>query len=103
MSTVRTYECEGCDAVFNGTPEAAFKEGWDTPERFMSHCTCPNCPITTTLWWRVIMWQREHPDEPFQATPSELNLLRSYNKIWEEANGQPGESDDHLHSGGGES
>ena len=43
---VNTYECEGCGAIFNGTAEAAFAEGWDTLERFVSHCTCPNCSIT---------------------------------------------------------
>ena len=48
------YQCEGCDATFEGTAEEAFDLGWDTPERFFSHTTCPNCPITSTLWWSMI-------------------------------------------------
>lgn len=49
-----TYKCEGCDATFYGTAEEAFDLGWDTPERFISHTTCPNCPITVTRWWKLV-------------------------------------------------
>ena len=48
------YKCEGCDAEFYGTAQEAFDLGWDTPERFISHTTCPKCPITSTLWWSMI-------------------------------------------------
>lgn len=71
---MNTYECEGCKAIFNGTPEDAFEEGWDTPERFMSHCTCPNCPINKTIWWKVVILKED-------ATPEEAALLLSYNKL----------------------
>lgn len=75
---VNSYECEGCGAIFNGTPEDAFDEGWDTPERFMSHCTCPNCTIDKTIWWKVVVL-KEKPNA------GEVALLRSYNKMYEEA------------------
>ena len=76
-----TYTCEGCVTTFDGTPEEAFNIGWDTPERFMSHCTCPNCLITTTVWWKLVVMKQEPTDEDIQ-------LLLSYNKIWAEANGE---------------
>lgn len=76
---VNTYECEGCGAVFNGTAEEAFDEGWDTPERFLSHCTCPTCPMTCTIWWKVVI-DKQAPTE------QEALLIQSYNKLHEEAN-----------------
>lgn len=78
MSTPRTYTCEGCADTFTGTPEEAFDLGWDTPERFMSHCTCPKCPIDTTLWWKVVI-------EKQPITAEEGALLASYNQIFAEA------------------
>lgn len=84
---MRKYTCEGCGTVAEfRTPEEAFKVGWDTPERFMSHCTCPNCLITTTLWWRLTIWREEHPDDPFPATQEELDLITSYNRLFMEYN-----------------
>ena len=83
---MRTYQCEGCEATFTGTAEEAFEEGWDTPERFMSHCTCPNCTIDKTLYWQILIWQKEHGDEPFPATAQQLEMLMRYNQIYYEAN-----------------
>lgn len=83
-----TYTCEGCGATFTGTPQEAFELGWDTPERFMSHCTCPNCTIDKTLWWRIMVWQKDHPGERVPVTAEEIELLQSYNRIYEEANGR---------------
>ena len=70
----RTYTCEGCGATLEATPSEAFHEGWDTPEMFMSHCTCSKCPITTTLWWRIMV--EGHRD----LTVEEQALLIGYNE-----------------------
>lgn len=75
------YQCEGCSATFEGTPEEAFEEGWDTPERFMSHCTCPNCSIDKTIWWRLVVLE----EPPESLTEAEVLLLQSYNRLYDEA------------------
>jgi hypothetical protein len=77
------YECEGCDAVFIGSPEEAFDLGWDTPERFMSHCTCPNCPITSTAWWRIVVLK----EAPSQA---DVEKISHYNRLYNKANPSAG-------------
>lgn len=74
-----TYKCEGCDATYTGTAEDAFTIGWDTPERFMSHCTCPNCSIEKTVWWKLVILKQ-------QITESEARLIQFYNQIYSEAN-----------------
>lgn len=80
-----TYTCEGCGAQITTTHEEAFQEGWDTPERFMSHTTCPKCPITCTLWWDMMINKRT------QITQEEYTLLLEYNRLYEAANpGSPG-------------
>ena len=73
------YICEGCSAEFEGTPEEAFELGWDTPERFMSHCTCPSCTIDKTVWWKVVVLKE-------QPTEAEFDLLQAYNQQWREYN-----------------
>lgn len=78
----RTYTCEGCGTTFTGTAEDAFQKGWDTPERFMSHCTCPDCTIDKTAWWKTVILK-----EPL--TNEEILLIASYNKIYEEAATKP--------------
>jgi predicted metal-binding protein len=75
---MNSYECEGCGAIFNGTAEQAFEEGWDTPERFVSHCTCGNCTIDKTVWWKVVVLKQP-------ITAEEEDRLVLYNKIYEEA------------------
>jgi hypothetical protein len=75
---MNTYECEGCGNVFNGTAEDAFKEGWDTPERFLSHCTCPTCPISCTTWWKAVILKEE-------LTEEEILKIQSFNKIYQAA------------------
>lgn len=72
--SVKTYECEGCGDIFNGTAEEAFEAGWDTPERFISHCTCPNCPITVTTWWKAMV-------DKEQLSMEELKKIQMFNKI----------------------
>lgn len=74
------YTCEGCEKTYEGTPEEAFKLGWDTPERFMSHCTCPNCPISCTLWWRIVIEKKQELSE------EEVKLLASYNSLFKQYN-----------------
>lgn len=77
---VNTYECEGCGAVFNGTAGQAFKEGWDTPEQFLSHCTCPNCTIDKTAWWKAVILKEA-------LTAEEVARIQLFNKIHDEAQG----------------
>lgn len=74
-----TYKCEGCEETYTGSAEDAFNLGWDTPERFMSHCTCPNCPITCTVWWKVVVDKKP-------ITKIEAELIQYYNQIYSEAN-----------------
>ena len=71
-----TWTCENCKVTFTGKEEDAFQAGWDTPERFMSHCTCPNCPINTTIWWQLMT----NPDH--LVNEEEVALLLSYTEIW---------------------
>ena len=73
------YTCEGCKKTYGGSPETAFDLGWDTPERFMSHCTCPNCTIDKTIWWRLVMLNE-------QPTPEEIEVLSEYNSIYRQYN-----------------
>lgn len=74
-----TYTCEGCSATFEGTPEEAFELGWDTPERFMAHCTCPNCTIDKTAWWKSVVLK-----EPL--TEAEIKMIQGYNQLYQEYN-----------------
>lgn len=53
------WQCEGCDATFEGTAEEAFNKGWDIPPYFSVHIICENCPITSTNWWRLLQAQKE--------------------------------------------
>lgn len=76
------YTCEGCSATYTGTAEDAFKLGWDTPERFMSHTTCPTCPISSTLWWRVVVQKQT------ELTHAEAALLQEYRRMFEAAQGE---------------
>jgi len=47
--------CEGCKNTFKGTAQEAFDLGWDCPPWFWSHITCPNCPISSTVWYEMYM------------------------------------------------
>ena len=76
------HVCEACQAKFDGTPDEAFTAGWDTPERFVSHCTCPNCTIDKTVWWKVVV-ERQEP------TTEDIMLLASYNAAHANANIRP--------------
>lgn len=72
------YTCEGCGATFTGSPEEAFEEGWDTPERFLSHCTCPNCTIDKTAWWKAVVLKQPLTDE-------EIERIAGFNLIHDNA------------------
>ena len=78
---VTTYTCEGCSKTFTGTPEEAFDVGWDTPERFMSHCTCESCGINQTLWWRMVVHKQT------ELTEAEFAMMQEYNRLYVAANG----------------
>jgi len=85
--TQATYTCEACKTTFTGTPEEAFDEGWDTPERFLSHCTCPNCTIDKTVWWKIVVLNQA-------ITEEEALLIASYNKMHAEYHEAQGGQDD---------
>lgn len=55
--------CEGCGATFIGIAKDAFDAGWDCMPWFVSHTTCPNCPITKTLWYMLISQKKYELDE----------------------------------------
>lgn len=74
-----TYVCEVCGAEFTGTAENAFEAGWDTPERFMSHCKCANCSINKTTWWRLVVEKKEPSHE-------DIKLLAYYNSLYATTN-----------------
>lgn len=57
---VNTYLCESCGLEEQLTTEQAFQNGWDYPPfigvfGIVSPRTCPTCPITTTVWWAVMV------------------------------------------------
>lgn len=68
------YECEGCDAVFEGTYADAFEKGWDTPERFGQHITCPDCPITVTAWYRAAVEKKELSAEQVETLRRNMEI-----------------------------
>lgn len=78
-TTYITYTCEGCGKQFTGTPEEAFDLGWDTPERFMSHCTCPKCPINSTVWWRIVVLKDTN------LTDAEARMIHGYTELYNNA------------------
>lgn len=52
--------CEVCGRREILEPSTAYFKGWDYPPRqgawrVVSPRTCPDCPTTATLWWRVTM------------------------------------------------
>lgn len=51
--------CEVCGREEVLSSEEGFDAGWDYPPRMgafgvVSPRTCPNCPITGTLWWAMV-------------------------------------------------
>jgi hypothetical protein len=75
---INTYICESCKDEFTGTAEQAFDKGWDTPERFLSHCTCRRCTIDKTAWWRVVAMKQ-------QPTNEDLKVIQGHNEVWRRA------------------
>ena len=56
--------CEVCGREEILTPEEAYEAGWDYPPNIgafgiVSQRTCPNCPISKTVWWKIVV---EHED-----------------------------------------
>lgn len=67
--------CEVCGTEKVMTSEEAFNEGWDYPPRMgifgvISPRTCETCPITGTLWWRLVVEKQP----PSQDTLTEADL-----------------------------
>lgn len=58
-NTYYTYTCEGCGATFSGSPTEGFDLGWDLPPHGFQHTTCPNCLMSTTVWWKVAIDKQE--------------------------------------------
>ncbi len=57
MSLYR-HICETCGKEEILSSQDGFDQGWDYPPRvgvfgIISPRTCGNCPMTTTLWWRM--------------------------------------------------
>lgn len=53
-----THICESCGRTEILDEERAFDDGWDYPPRMgafgvISPRTCPDCSITTTVWWAL--------------------------------------------------
>ena len=55
LETYSNLQCEGCLNTFSGTGREAFDLGWDCPPYFFSHVTCPNCPLTSTIWYKFFI------------------------------------------------
>lgn len=71
--------CEVCDRTETLMPSMAFEDGWDYPPRMgnfgvASPRTCPDCPITSTLWWAVVMDKQQPQDlsDRHRATESRI-------------------------------
>lgn len=52
--------CEVCGTTEVLTSEEAFNAGWDYPPHIgewgvLSQRTCPQCPMTSTIWWAVVI------------------------------------------------
>ena len=52
------YICAVCKKEEIDIEEKLFQKGWDYPPnlgefRVVSPRTCPDCPITKTLWWAI--------------------------------------------------
>lgn len=62
--TVYIHVCENCGKTEELEEEEGFQAGWDYPPRLgvfgmLSPRLCPECPITTSLWWRLIQDGKE--------------------------------------------
>lgn len=52
--------CEACGREEVMTSTEAYAAGWDAPPTMgtfgvLSPRTCPACPLSATLWWRVVV------------------------------------------------
>lgn len=58
------YVCEACGTVEVLTAQKAFEDGWDYPPFIGTYGvlgprTCGKCPVTATLWWRIMTGQTQ--------------------------------------------
>ena len=68
--------CETCGREEVLTSQDAFDAGWDFPPKMgtygvISPRTCPNCPMTSTVWWAISIDKRSMDD----LTPRQLKVL----------------------------
>jgi len=60
------HVCEVCGKTEALTPLEAHTKGWDYPPmmgsfQIVSPRTCPDCPITKTLWWALSIEKTDVP------------------------------------------
>lgn len=74
------HYCEVCGKKEYITAEQAFTNGWDYPPYIgvfgvLSQRTCGDCPITSTLWFRMMQKKREETFDASALTPEEIRLV----------------------------
>lgn len=74
------HYCEVCGKKEYITAEQAFNNGWDYPPHIgvfgvLSQRTCGDCPITSTLWFRMMQKKREETFDASALTPEEVRFV----------------------------
>jgi hypothetical protein len=70
------HRCESCGREEMLSTQDAFDAGWDFPPKMgtwtvISPRTCPDCPMTSTVWWAITMEKRSMND----LTPRQLKIV----------------------------
>lgn len=73
--------CEGCGRTEVLEPAEAYRAGWDYPPGMgafgvLSPRTCPDCDITTTLYWRILNNDMKMPTD---LSEGEIALIERVN------------------------
>ena len=71
------HVCEVCGKTEILSPEEAFEAGWDYPPKMgtfgiMSPRTCGDCPITETVYWKIVMSKGKEP----KLTEKDLETIK---------------------------
>ena len=74
------HYCEVCGKKEYITAEQAFNDGWDYPPHFgafgvLSQRICGDCPITSTLWFRMMQKKGEERFRASDMTPEEIRFV----------------------------
>ena len=74
------HYCEVCGKKEFISAEQAFNDGWDYPPHIgtfgvLSSRTCGDCPMTGTLWFRMIQKKEYGIFSTSNFTPKEIRLL----------------------------